>query len=93
MAQDAAKPDGGAENAPATIIVTGEGLEEPLSSLAYEAHYLEREQLISTGSGRIEDALSSIAGFQQFRRSDWTCNGFAPVTDLIKPPWLRMRAG
>ena len=24
---------------------------------------------------------------------DWTCNGFVPVTYLIMPPWLRMRAG
>lgn len=23
----------------------------------------------------------------------WTCTGFAPVTYLIKPPWLRTRAG
>jgi hypothetical protein len=23
----------------------------------------------------------------------WTCNGFAPVTYLTMPPWLRMRAG
>ncbi|MFB0874996.1 MULTISPECIES: hypothetical protein [unclassified Sphingobium] len=23
----------------------------------------------------------------------WTCNGFAPVTHLIMPPGLRMRAG
>ena len=23
----------------------------------------------------------------------WTCNGFAPVTCLIMPPWLRKRAG
>ncbi|MEQ8733305.1 MAG: hypothetical protein RIC29_00145 [Rhodospirillaceae bacterium] len=23
----------------------------------------------------------------------WTCNGFAPVTYLIMPPWPRMRAG
>jgi len=23
----------------------------------------------------------------------WTCNGFAPVTYLIMPPWLRMRVG
>ena len=22
-----------------------------------------------------------------------TCSGFVPVTDLTKPPWLRMRAG
>jgi outer membrane cobalamin receptor len=31
---------------------------------------LNREDLIATGSGRIEDSLSKIAGFQQFRRSD-----------------------
>lgn len=24
---------------------------------------------------------------------DWTCNGFVPVTYLIKPPWLRTRVG
>ena len=23
----------------------------------------------------------------------WTCNGFAPVTYLIMPPWLQRRAG
>lgn len=28
-----------------------------------------------------------------FRYKDWTCNGFAPVTFLIMPPWLRRRAG
>jgi Peptidase C39 family len=25
--------------------------------------------------------------------AEWTCNGFVPVTYLITPPWLRMRAG
>src|SRR5690606_25962216 len=30
----------------------------------------EREDLVSTGSGRLEDALGNVAGFQQFRRSD-----------------------
>jgi putative transposase len=25
--------------------------------------------------------------------AQWTCTGFVPVTDLIMPPWLRMRAG
>lgn len=24
---------------------------------------------------------------------EWTCKGFAPVTDLFMPPWPRMRAG
>ncbi|MDQ2763157.1 MAG: hypothetical protein M3Y22_06590, partial [Pseudomonadota bacterium] len=26
-------------------------------------------------------------------QAQWTCNGFAPVTYLIMPPWLRTRAG
>lgn len=52
------------------IIVTGTGLEETPASPAYDTQVIEREQLLATGSGRIEDALSSIAGFQQFRRSD-----------------------
>jgi len=26
-------------------------------------------------------------------QADWTCTGFVPVSYLIKPPWLRMRAG
>ncbi len=25
--------------------------------------------------------------------SGWTCNGFAPVTYLIMPPWLQTRMG
>jgi hypothetical protein len=30
---------------------------------------------------------------QDPRQALWTCNGFVPVTYLIMPPWLRMRAG
>jgi hypothetical protein len=30
---------------------------------------------------------------RELRGTDWTCNGFVPVTYLIMPPWLRMRAG
>ncbi len=55
---------------PEVIVVTGTGLEETPATPAYDTHVLDREQLVSTGSGRIEDALSSVAGFQQFRRSD-----------------------
>lgn len=61
-AQDAAG------NAP--IIVLGEGLEDTPSVPAFSVIELEREQLVSTGSGTVEDALASVAGFQQFRRSD-----------------------
>ncbi|MFU7529258.1 TonB-dependent receptor plug domain-containing protein [Qipengyuania sp. ASV99] len=52
------------------IVVTGEGLEPALSNIVYSVTEIEREQIISSGSGRIEDVLSNVAGFQQFRRSD-----------------------
>ncbi|WP_247715159.1 TonB-dependent receptor [Qipengyuania mesophila] len=52
------------------IVVTGEGLDETPALPAYDSQTIDREQLLSVPSGRIEDALSSVAGFQQFRRSD-----------------------
>lgn len=58
------------DSPPATIIVTAEGLETPPGTAAYDTQVLERDQLISTPSGGIEEALASVAGFQQFRRSD-----------------------
>lgn len=52
------------------IVVTGEGLEPALSNIVYSTVLLEREQVTASGSGRIEDVLANVAGFQQFRRSD-----------------------
>ncbi|MGN3973626.1 TonB-dependent receptor plug domain-containing protein [Tsuneonella sp. SYSU-LHT278] len=52
------------------IVVTGAGLPDPPATPAYDTQVLGREQLVATGSGRIEDALAAVAGFQQFRRSD-----------------------
>ncbi len=52
------------------IIVLGEGLPEPPAAPAYATIELTREQILTTASGRIEDVLSNVAGFQQFRRSD-----------------------
>lgn len=52
------------------IVVMGEGLEETPAAPAYDSQTISREQIVSSGSGRIEDVLSSVAGFQQFRRSD-----------------------
>ena len=52
------------------IVVTGEGLDETPATPAYDQQVIDREQLVSVPSGRIEDALASVAGFQQFRRSD-----------------------
>jgi outer membrane receptor protein involved in Fe transport len=52
------------------IIVTGRGLEPALSTGIYATTTLEREVIIAAPSGRIEDVLRGVAGFQQFRRSD-----------------------
>ncbi|MEM8724709.1 MAG: TonB-dependent receptor [Pseudomonadota bacterium] len=52
------------------IVVTGEGLEQALSIGAYSVTEIDRDQIVSSGSGRIEDVLENVAGFQQFRRSD-----------------------
>ena len=69
LAQTAAAPP--EPPAPADIIVvTGRGLAETPGTPAYGSVVLDRETLLSTGSGRIEDALQNVAGFQQFRRSD-----------------------
>ena len=52
------------------IIVTGKGLSDSPATPAYGVQEIGRERLGSSASGRIEDVLSSAAGFQQFRRSD-----------------------
>lgn len=52
------------------IVVTGRGLPETPATPAYDVQVIERERIMASGSGRIEDVLASVAGFQQFRRSD-----------------------
>ncbi|HSG35607.1 MAG TPA: TonB-dependent receptor, partial [Sphingomonadaceae bacterium] len=52
------------------IVVTGRGLDATPSVIAYSTIELDRSQLESAASGRLEDVLNNIAGFQQFRRSD-----------------------
>jgi len=52
------------------IYVFGEGLPDTPATPAYSVIEIEREQIVSTASGRLEDALANVAGFQQFRRSD-----------------------
>jgi outer membrane receptor protein involved in Fe transport len=61
-----------AQDAPAStvIVVTGRGLEQTPATPAYDVLEIEREDIVSSASGRIEDVLSGVAGFQQFRRSD-----------------------
>ena len=63
-----------AEAAPAgaepEIVVTGAGLAPPPAAPAYDTTDLDAEDLRASASGRIEDVLGAVAGFQQFRRSD-----------------------
>jgi outer membrane receptor protein involved in Fe transport len=68
-AQD--EPDEPVEDEPQSeIIVTGRGLDPALSTGIYATTTLEREAIIASPSGRIDDVLRGVAGFQQFRRSD-----------------------
>lgn len=61
--------DDGGDQA-AVIVVTGRGLDDTPAVPAYDVRTIDREALIEAASGRLESALSSVAGFQQFRRSD-----------------------
>lgn len=58
------------ESSEPTIVVTGEGLEPALSTSVYATLELPREVILSSPSGRLDDVLRGVAGFQQFRRSD-----------------------
>jgi vitamin B12 transporter len=57
-------------NEPDVIIVTGRGLEPPIGTEAYGNVVIARDRLLRNASGRIEDILGDVAGFQQFRRAD-----------------------
>ena len=52
------------------IVVLGQGLPLPPGTPAYGSTVIERDRLENSASGRIEDVLGDVAGFQQFRRSD-----------------------
>jgi outer membrane receptor protein involved in Fe transport len=66
----AAQEDVGEEELAEEIIVTGRGLDRALSTGIYATTSLERDVIVASPSGRIEDVLRGVAGFQQFRRSD-----------------------
>ncbi|MBW8783413.1 MAG: TonB-dependent receptor plug domain-containing protein, partial [Novosphingobium sp.] len=55
---------------PQPIVVTGRGLEATPATPAYDVQTIDRERILGSASGRIEDVLGDVAGFQQFRRSD-----------------------
>jgi vitamin B12 transporter len=54
----------------APIIVTGRGLDAPVGVEAYDSIVIARDRLALNASGRIENVLGDVAGFQQFRRTD-----------------------
>ena len=62
--------DDAATPSDSVIVVLGQGLPDTPAAPAYSTVEIERDQIVSSASGRIEDVLSGVAGFQQFRRSD-----------------------
>ncbi|MGB3711268.1 MAG: TonB-dependent receptor [Erythrobacter sp.] len=66
---DPPEPDSHGAETP-EIVVTGEGLPPALSNTIYSTVVLDRDLIVDSASGRIEDVLRNVAGFQQFRRSD-----------------------
>ena len=64
-----AAPAHGAEG-DETIYVLGRPLADTPAMPAYGSVVLERSRLQDEASGRLENLLSQVAGFQQFRRSD-----------------------
>lgn len=52
------------------IVILGNGLNLPPGTPAYGSTVIERGRLTNDASGRVEDVLRDVAGFQQYRRSD-----------------------
>jgi iron complex outermembrane receptor protein len=65
QAQDTSLADQGGD-----VVVLGRGLALPPGTPAYGAVTIDRARLDGDASGRVEDVLADVAGFQQFRRSD-----------------------
>jgi outer membrane receptor protein involved in Fe transport len=52
------------------IVVTGRGLPRALGEDAYGSVVIDRERLAGSASGRLDEILREVPGFQLFRRSD-----------------------
>ena len=52
------------------IIVTGQGLSEAIGESVYDVVVIDRERLTGSASGRLDEILKQVPGFQLFRRSD-----------------------
>lgn len=70
VADDAGEVAGDKARRTGEIVVIGTGLDAPPAAPAYAPRTIDREEIATSPSGRLEDVLGAIAGFQQFRRSD-----------------------
>lgn len=52
------------------IVITGRALATPLGDAAYDVVTIDRARLSGSASGRLDEILKQIPGFQLFRRSD-----------------------
>lgn len=52
------------------IVVTGRALPAPLGDAAYDVVTIDRNRLTNSASGRLDEVLKGVPGFQLFRRSD-----------------------
>ncbi|HEU0098137.1 MAG TPA: Plug domain-containing protein, partial [Allosphingosinicella sp.] len=59
-----------AEPPPQEIVVTGRGLQAAAGEEVFSTQVIDRDRLTSSASGRLEDILRDVPGFQLFRRSD-----------------------
>ena len=59
-----------AEPQPQEIIVTGRGLSESIGDDVYDVVTIDRDRLTGSASGRLDEILKHMPGFQLFRRSD-----------------------
>ena len=60
----------GADPPTPDIIVTGRGLEAAAGEAVFSTLVIDRDRLTGSASGRLEEVLREVPGFQLFRRSD-----------------------
>ena len=75
----------------ADIAALGSRLAWVTPRLATPVTYDDTKDLHPYWPRRAEPTADALARMDEI--SDWTCNGFVPVTYFTMPPWPRMRAG
>jgi outer membrane receptor protein involved in Fe transport len=55
---------------PDEIVVTGRGLDRAAGEHVYDTVVIGRDRLVGSASGRLDEILKEVPGFQLFRRSD-----------------------